>query len=189
MDHEGDIVAGSGILISSSKILTCAHVITDMKVNETLFAYGQEVKVLNCIPHDRVDVGIIEITNIDNFDEEQIAFVEPSLLDEVYLMGFPKIPDIREAPLTIQKGEVNNLDSTLFDGWKIFLFSAISRPGNSGGPIISHTGNIIGIVTGELFSKPKEGKRETTLPFYAGIPTSQITEALLELNDEFSLPN
>jgi hypothetical protein len=58
-----------------------------MKVNETLFAYGQEVKVLNCIPHDRVNVGIIEITNIDNFDDEQIAFVEPSLLDEVYLNG------------------------------------------------------------------------------------------------------
>jgi len=39
------------------------------------------------------------------YSENQVVFAEPEILDEIYVMGFPKIPFTREAMLIVQKGE------------------------------------------------------------------------------------
>lgn len=50
----------------------------------------------------------------------------------------------------MQGGEVSVEHVTSFYGEELFLFSAIARPGNSGGPILSEDGHVVGIVTKEL---------------------------------------
>ena len=76
------------------------------------------------------------------------------------------------------------------------MFSAIARPGNSGGPIIAHDGRVIGIVFQESShtsstelqsggSQNPETSAELTdaAPFYRGIPASEMMRAL----DDFGL--
>jgi S1-C subfamily serine protease len=71
-----------------------------------------------------------------------------------------------------------------FSGQNVFLYSAIARPGNSGGPIISLTGNVVGMVTEEL----KEETDDPASSFYAGIPASEIAAAVSELGVAVTLP-
>ncbi|CAM5742414.1 hypothetical protein MAUB1S_01516 [Mycolicibacterium aubagnense] len=81
---------------------------------------------------------------------------------------------------------------------KIFLYSAIARPGNSGGPIIAHDGRVIGIVvehsmetsssdpdgaaSAEQRQPSTDADRSDIAPFYRGIPTSEILRALRNLD-------
>jgi len=68
-------------------------------------------------------------------------------------------------------------------GDKVFFFSAVARPGNSGGPIVMIDGHIIGIVSRDFSSSD-----ETSLPFHAGVPTSEIVKALQEFDENIVLP-
>jgi len=111
-----------------------------------------------------------------------LAFQEPSLLNEIYTFGFPKIPFTSEAALIIHKGEVTIPHVWMLDGQEVFLFSAIARPGNSGGPIVSKNGFVVGIVSRDLIYKER-----TILPFYAGTPTSEIRKALAEIEPAIQL--
>jgi hypothetical protein len=83
---------------------------------------------------------------------------------------------------------------------KIFLYSAIARPGNSGRPIVAHDGRIIGLVvehsspTASGAAAGVEQDRVDRLgrdvedlkakveapPFYRGIPSSEIMRALTD---------
>ena len=180
---DGDIQAGSGIFINPTMILTCEHVLNDMNIDEVQIINGQEKQVVNHQSHSKIDVGIIELDSPCFENVNQVVFAEPKVLDEVYVMGFPKIPFTREAIIITQRGEVNSTNATSFDGSKVFFFSAIARPGNSGGPIVSIDGHIIGIV-----SKDFSSANETSMPFYAGIPTSEIMIALSDINKNITLP-
>lgn len=178
-----DIHAGSGIFISPTIILTCAHVLDDMQIDEVQLINGQEIRVVDFKSHPKIDVGFIKIEHPFDYAENQVVFAQPNILDEIYVMGFPKIPFTREATLIVQKGEVNSTNTTALDGSNVFFFSAVSRPGNSGGPIISSDGYIVGIV-----SKDFSSVNETSLPFYAGVPTSEIIKALNEIDENITLP-
>ncbi len=103
---------------------------------------------------------------------------------------------------------VNPSAETIPDRQKIFLYSAIARPGNRSGPIVAQDGRVIGLVvedsppstrvgaTGEqpirardlqqqiddLESEVEELKARAFGPsFYKGIPSSDVVRALDEL--------
>jgi len=83
----------------------------------------------------------------------------------------------------MQGGEVSVERVTAFSGEAFFLFSAIARPGNSGGPILSEDGHVVGIVTKEL--SEDDPVRQ---PFHAGIATSTLAAAVSELGSPIELP-
>jgi S1-C subfamily serine protease len=93
------------------------------------------------------------------------------------------MPLSREPTLVMHRGEVTNSHLTTFSDQTLFLCSAIARPGNSGGPIISSTGNVVGIVTEELM----EDADPTSL-FYAGVGANEIAQAVSELIDSVHVP-
>ena len=75
---------------------------------------------------------------------------------------------------------------SVFGGTDLFLYSAISRPGNSGGAIVSDDGYVVGITT-EL----TEGQYSKEIPFsphYAGIPAHVIARAVDEMNLGIQVP-
>jgi len=180
---DGDAHAGTGLVIAPNWILTCAHVLTDMQVDENQSILGAQRRVIRTLPHPRVDVGLLEV--------EQpmpllpgIAFRSPVVAESVFTLGYPRVPLSRESALVMQRGEVTNPGVTLLDGSVVFLYSAIARPGNSGGPILSEMGHVVGIVTEEL-SEQAEGFR---MPFHAGIQTQELIQALAELQVSVALP-
>lgn len=179
----GDAHAGTGLLITPTILLTCAHVLTDMTADETQTVQGGSRKIVRTRIHEKIDVALVEFepaaTPLPGF-----AFHEPQLLDEVYVLGYPKIPFTRNAALVIHKGEVTSTSVIALDGTEAFLFSAIARPGNSGGPIISHRGHVVGLVSRDFIAKGAEG----VLPFYGGVATSTIVSAVRDLDPNLSVP-
>lgn len=179
----GDTHAGTGILIDEKHILTCAHVINDMELDKIQFAQNIPRDILTTHVHPLIDVGVIVLGNGDATPMKSIAFREPEITGRVHTLGYPRIPLSREPALIMQSGEVVSEEITTIHNEKVFLYSAIARPGNSGGPIISEGGHIVGIVSQDLLYKNSQDA-----PFYAGVPTSLIQEALNDLNINIQLP-
>ncbi len=105
------------------------------------------------------------------------------MLAEILTMGYPPVPMTRDAYLISQKGEVNSLVQN-YDGIEHFIYSSITRPGNSGGPIFSKRGHIIGISARHL---ERESDREKNIvPFFEGITSHEIINALRELEPDLN---
>jgi S1-C subfamily serine protease len=112
-----------------------------------------------------------------------LAFQEPSLFGSVFTAGFPPVPFSREPVLVAQRGEVTVPDLTTYDHRRLFLYSAVARLGNSGGPVLSLSGHVIGLVSDSLHHQ----SQPNSTGFYAGIPTAQILVAVHELVPQIEL--
>lgn len=78
-------------------------------------------------------------------------FRDPAWGDTATVLGYPPVPQVRDQAegspnLIVQGGEVVNPAATGLFGEPLFLYSAIARPGNSGGPIVAQDGRVIGLV-------------------------------------------
>ena len=180
---EGDAHAGTALAIAPNWLLTCAHVINDMEIDEEQTILGRPYRVVRKLSHKSIDVGLIqveqELTVID-----ALAFRDPFLSEPVFTFGFPFVPLAREPALIMQRGEVTSTNVKLLDGRDVFLYSAIARPGNSGGPILSESGHVLGIVTEQL---ERQGMTYT-LPFHAGVSAATISSAIAEIQPSLQLP-
>jgi hypothetical protein len=195
--EKGDPAVGSGILLKDNLVLTCAHVLTEMRVNSSLEINHKEYEILRCEPHPnpKFDVGFIILKDVvtDNFHHD-IALRSSSLLEEIVIAGFPRIPlnlNEKRNPI-VQRGEIASRISTYNPSGELELFTAVARPGNSGGPLLSLEGKVLGIVTKSLEQQAKEVSDlgMAHLPFFASIPSDIIMKSFNELPiaKEFSLP-
>lgn len=182
-DSNGDVHAGTGVIIAPNWILTCAHVLNDMIIDNSQYHFDAQYQVKNTYKHASIDVGFIE-TETELHVLHKPAFRDPIITETVFTLGFPRIPLSLKPALIMQRGDVTNPDITLFDKATVFLYSAIARPGNSGGPIISESGHVVGIVTKEL----SEQSQSSSMPFHAGIKTSEIIQAIKDLKVPIELP-
>lgn len=185
-DSSGDVRIGTGLLVGPNQILTAAHVVSDMTLDEQVdvpeiappIIYGLAPWKPSTITatHVHDDVAVIEMGE-PMMVLGGIAFRDPVRTDRTTVFGFPPIPYATDAHLVVQTGEVVNPGITTLDGREVFLFSATARPGNSGGAIVGTDGRVLGLVTQELGMKDAP----TSTPFYAGVPTGAIMKAVTDL--------
>jgi S1-C subfamily serine protease len=162
---------GTGLVLDHSHIVTNKHVVRALagrrlQVHSRVPTGGTPSSTphqLRVVPHPELDVAVIEVQPPeDRFFTplRGMVFRDPAWADEVYVLGYPRVPWMIDTDITLQRGEVVNPlaeappvrdDDTEALGiipsrTKMFLYSAIARPGNSGGPIVAHDGRVIGLV-------------------------------------------
>ena len=184
----GNVVAGSGLVVDAYHVLTCRHVVSDMEVNQKQRFQGQEYETPteSIRRHSDVDVALVRVDGPPLTTLRRGAFWRtPAVAQTVYTLGYPKLPGLRDASVTMQQGMVTNEAVTALSGESLFLYSAISRPGNSGGPIMSNDGYIVGLST--VAPEGQYERDEAFSPHYAGIPAQVVVEAVRDLRSGLEL--
>jgi hypothetical protein len=182
----GDIAIGTGVHIHQEYVVTCDHVIRDMTVDSTLIVNGAAVSVVKCLLNDTlgIDVGVIRFKPAVPVGLNDLLFRDANLLEEVLVAGFPTVPTTIDRVATFQRGEISQTSVPTMWKYNVDLFSAIARPGNSGGPLVTSEGNIVGLVTQSLEREQEAADPMRMFPFFAAVPASDVRKEFEKLTGE-----
>jgi len=141
---------GSGTFINKHTIITCKHVIDELNKNDLLIEDedGKKYNVKKYIRHQDENIDLLKIITEEefNFFHHSIS-TETRITEKVLVFGYPPIPLSSKPFLVANLGEISSIVDNYLDGTDCLILSCITRPGNSGGPIINEFGKLIGIVT------------------------------------------
>ena len=181
-------VSGTGLVVHTFHVLTCRHVVSDMKLDQRQVFQGIEYTIgTNSIySHEEIDLAVIRVDGPPLSPMRGILLQTPVVAQTVYTLGYPKLPGLRDASVTMQQGAVTNESVTSLNGESLFLFSAIARPGNSGGPVMSDDGYVVGLSIVDTAGQ-YHGENAFS-PHYAGIPAQVLVKAVEDLNLDIQLP-
>ena len=166
---------GAGFSIDPNQIVTAAHVVLDAK--EIQIVLQSDSKVLRPAQikfiDESTDVAILEVdtTGIPKFT---MASIEPEINQEVFAIGSPI-----GAPV-LSKGEYKGLSP---EGWLTANVPVDS--GNSGGPLLDESGNVIGIVLAVQLASPNlllAGGPKVITDARNGISQKSVNPAILVVN-------
>ena len=185
-NSKGDETAGTGIVLSAHTILTARHVVEDMQVHQEQLFQG-----VNCIVngesikfHDVQDVAFITVKQTLR-PVSGLILHPPRVGQKVFMLGYPWVPLVCSAPLVMHSGEVTTGSVQLANGESAFLYSATTRPGNSGGPIISADGYLLGLASKDLTIRAEE---DWFAPHYAGVDATTVLRTVPEMGLDIKLP-
>jgi Trypsin-like peptidase domain len=186
-NDNGDHVIGTGLHIMPGMILTCAHVIDDIQIDSNIKIQDRTVNVLECKSDASVDIGLIVVDEKVVPTLADLAFRKAEILEEVVIAGYPTVPRGLVPTITLQRGEISGRIEETMDQHPVELFSAIARPGNSGGPVVSMDGRIVGLVSRSLERPREEADIISPMPFFSAIPADVIRESFRALTNGLEL--
>ncbi len=168
---------GSGFITANgSQVITNRHVIEDAKRLYVRNGYGElkSAKVLMLSGED--DIAVLSLDS--SFDSEVSLNipadypVKPG--QDAYVIGYPLADILGENKPSITQGIISK-STGMFDDPGTFQITAKLNQGNSGGPIFSREGNILGIAVAKIDKSlmlQEEGMIPEDVNF--GIPVSRI---------------
>ena len=153
-DGEAPVNTGSGVIIlDTGVILTNLHVVQGAKRVRVTFADGLESEAFVTGVRPEHDLAVLQAKTLpDDIVPATLASTAKLLPgDRVVAVGFP----FGVGP-SVSAGVVSGLkrEYTSPEGRRILSnliqFDAAANPGNSGGPLVTAEGEVVGIVTGVL---------------------------------------
>jgi serine protease Do len=138
---------GTGFLIDGKGYLvTSAHVVSKADSVYIINNKGEYFKARTIHVNDKTDIAILKIIDTRFEPVERLPYGirkgKADLGEQIFTLGYPRTEIVyNEGYLSAKTG---------FDGDTIAYQIAISaNPGNSGGPIFNHSGEIIGVLSGK----------------------------------------
>ena len=180
---ENDEHCGSGLLIKIKSnflgILTNAHVIKKNDIKNIVAGDLKYSLVGDPIFSKDSDLAFIPV-DMPKVYTPNFVLSDPSLLESVIAIGYPKISAAVDQYAFFHRGEINGEIRTT-SGQVFIAISCHVSPGNSGGPLINEIGELVGVVTqsntGEYLSQDEE-KKTSASTYHMAIPSSVIREFL-----------
>ena len=153
---QGDVVKGVGtgvVIVDKGVILTNLHVVAGAEKVQVTFADGtvSEAGVVTVQPEN--DLAVLQAKTIP--DDLVAATLRPSrdlaMGDHVIAVGFPFGigPSVTAGIISGLKREYRSPDGDKVLS-NLIQFDAAANPGNSGGPLVTMDGEVVGIVTAIL---------------------------------------
>jgi len=140
---------GTGFAVTANgHVLTSYHVVKGGKDIRVFMPERQTRALATLVGFDeKADFALLKIdAQTDPLKITQFSTVPIGI--EIFSLGFPQ-PSIQGQSLKITSGIINSLE-----GWRgdksSFQFSAPTQRGNSGGPILTADGGVVGLIQGKL---------------------------------------
>ena len=139
-------VEGSGFLYSSGRVMTNAHVVAGVEKPELLIG---DLTYPGTVVHYNPDLDVA-VLSVDEEAGTPLTFdrtAEPN--DGVAILGFPEDGpyDVQSARIraeqTLRSPDIYGNGSVLRE---VYSVRGLVRPGNSGGPLLSSGGDVVGVV-------------------------------------------
>lgn len=166
-------------MYSKTQIVTAKHVVEQLDSPEV--SLGDYI--FSDFDYDfptelpELDLAIINLRSEVNGLEPFKICDSYDLLDEVTIIGYPPVPRSNDAYLVVNKGEVSSRVQLYQPEIQVMIVSSLLRGGNSGGPVLNNRGEVIGIVSENLFNQfsPENGINES-IGFAAAIESIWIKD-------------
>ena len=140
-DEEG-ISCGTGFLKESGIIITAAHVLRGGNKVAIYYQDGtvEESRDFTC--YGDTDVATIRVNKV----AKKLEFSKHSCVgDKIYVAGYP----YNIERLRVTEGIIASEEQEGIKNWdSYFIIDCIISPGNSGGPVLTEDGKIVGMVVG-----------------------------------------
>lgn len=170
--------SGSGFFINDKgQLITNHHVINQCDINY-LYYKGQRHKLIIVGEDKTNDLAILD-SSISPNNFLKINQSDAFLLDDVIAAGFPLGKNISSSIKTT-KGSITSL-AGYGDNYSNFQTDAALNQGNSGGPILNKSGNVIGVAVAVF------GKNDGIDSFNFGIKSSVLQTFMNSLNIDYSI--
>lgn len=178
--HPSDAGIGTGFVVADGLIATARHVIEELDEYAVQLDDGRIVATRGVrVPRaEHLDIALVEADLPEDVRPFRLAR-SYDLLDDVVIFGFPPVAHSDDAYLVVNKGEVSSV-VTLRTGFQAIVVSTILRGGNSGGPVVNRRGQVVGVVSDNLFNdlKPQERSVNEGLAFAAATPVELLGDLL-----------
>ncbi|MBO0806066.1 MAG: MarP family serine protease [Nocardiopsaceae bacterium] len=152
-------IEGSGFVYAPQHVMTNAHVVAGVTKGPVVTTIGGTHYQARVVFYDpQVDIAVLYVPGLDMAPLHFAGQANPG--DNAVVAGYPlnhsftqmpaRIGDIQQAqgPDIYQTGTVNR---------QIYELRAIVRPGNSGGPLLSPSGKVDGVVFAAAVGQPDTG--------------------------------
>lgn len=147
---------GTGFVLRDGIIITNAHVVKDATEVKILFHDGslRPVKLADISADDISDIAVIET---DTKQLRPLTIAPSRALD----VGTPVIaignPMGFRLGNTVTTGILSGTDRRLGSGYPSLQVDAAVNPGNSGGPLVNSSGEVIGLINSKMVDTSVEG--------------------------------
>jgi S1-C subfamily serine protease len=135
----GFIIDPSGLTVTNNHVVTGAALVKVWVGGQTTARNARVVAASECN-----DLALIDIEG-DGYPSLSWYEASPSVGLEVYLAGFP----LGEPQYSLTKGIISKTDAPGQTSWSslntVLGHDATSNPGNSGGPLVSANGEVVGV--------------------------------------------
>ena len=177
-----NVSQGTGFFISSNgHILTNYHVVANSKL-VNIYIADKEYECETVFTNEIDDIAIIRVKDtLLKCSPISLTSKNLNVGDDVIALGFPLAAAMGKE-LKMSTGIVNS-NKGFQDDTRYFQFSAPIDPGNSGGPVLNKSGNLVGLITAKYTSATNAGYALNLFNILKNIPTT------IKLKKEASLQN
>jgi S1-C subfamily serine protease len=151
------MIEGSGFVYDDERVMTNAHVVAGVE-EPTVSVGGEQLSATVVVYDPQLDVAVLAV---EGLDAEPLDFGRTAESgDPGVVLGFPE-----NGPYNVQPARVRSKQSLrgpdIYDEGSVvrdvYSIRALVRSGNSGGPLVSATGRVLGVVFAASLSDASTG--------------------------------
>lgn len=144
-----EVVFGTGWVTASGYVVTCNHVIGEYDAITLIRPDGSRMAARLAARRPQDDIAILEVANRSMLPAGlSLAKAPPEPGARVFTIGYP-LPDVLGLAPKLSSGRLDGL--TGLDGDpRVYVLSLPIQMGNSGGPLVALTGEVVGMVAANL---------------------------------------